>query len=105
MKIIFARTGKFSFDPLRGPVQNCIKAEEADIDEEHAAQLIESGWAIRLEDEIQYFWQHPDFDPDALDSKDRLKRFTRDRFGVDLDKRKSVQNMIKAIREIIENDR
>ena len=124
MKIMFLKSGKFSIDSVYGPVINCVEGKEIDIGENDAEVLLLSGWACRKDEvedeeestfeeaerneEVKHFiipWESKDWDINSIRAKDDLDLFSIKVFETSIDRRKSVRNIIKELKEKIEYDR
>lgn len=129
MEIVFTKTGKFSCHPVHGPVIDCVEGETVDLPDEHALILLDDEWADEVdapvgrqrgsethdepdetddgddqddEDVLVPPWAEEDWDPGSDDAKDKLEAFA-DECGIDINKRKSVKNIIKAIKEAFDD--
>lgn len=117
--IVYLKSGKFSIHPARGPVLVCKKDLVADVPSEHADVLDNYGWAKILETEEEIIddegkdddgdkvdivppWEQENWDPEADDAKDMLEAYGLEVFGVDVNKRKSIDNLIVELKELKE---
>lgn len=114
MKIVFLKSGKFSIDSIYGPVINCVEGKEIDIGEDDAEALLLFGWACRkdeVEDEgestfeeaeviLEKPWERSDWDPKSPTAKDDLDYYSIRKHGISIDKRKKVERLITALKEI-----
>ena len=132
MKVVFLKTGNFSIDPVHGPVVSCIENEIADLPDKHAVVLIDYDWAepsyeedepenskeVKEEDDSEETesehddinkmptppWEEDDWDEEADDAKERLLAYADEHMDLEINKRKSVKNVIKAIEEALDDD-
>lgn len=107
MKVIFLKNGKFALHPARGPVIICREGETMDLPDANAERLIEVEWAKEAEvEETEQGanpvapWLADDWDPEADDVKDVLEAYGIAVFAVDINKRKSVKNLIAELEEL-----
>lgn len=109
MNIIFLKTGRLAIHPARGPFVACKAGKSADLTEHYAERFIEAGWAKVAEEVVDVVapvvipsppWLAPWWDPKADDAKDKLETFGIEVHGVDIDRRKSVKNIIKVLEEL-----
>lgn len=129
MLIKFLKRGAFSVNPVFGPIIQCIKNEEADLPDNHALRLIKYKWAEAVADAIDASteqepepvetidteiednatpalstigapWEVSDWNPKAKDAKSILEQYGKTYFGIDVDRRKSVANIIKQLKKV-----
>lgn len=128
MLIKFLKRGLFSIDPVHGPVVKCAIGSEDDLPDKHALTLLEYGWAEAVSEAIDVSeeqtpepvetvaiesdydatpalstigapWDMSDWDTKAKDAKAILEQYGKDHFGIDIDRRKSVKNIIKQLKQ------
>lgn len=97
MQIVFTKNGKFSFDPINGPIIECVKSKYKNIDDVKADILIKAGWAREYFEELPP-WLLNDWDAKSPDAKDRLNKYAKKKYNRGVDRRKSVLSIIKHIK-------
>lgn len=99
MQIVFTKNGKFSFNPINGPIQICEKSKYANLKEDYAKMLIDAGWAREYFEEKEP-WLLPDWDAEAEDAKERLNEYAKKKYGKSIDKRRLVRTIINSIKRM-----
>ena len=109
MKVLIIKSGKFSFNPVTGPVYDCVDNTVVDLPDDYANQLLSAKWAKNMKsvkEEEKPPWKREDWDSSAPDAKQKLIDFAFDLFGEPLDKRRAVSTLIRDIKRLIkQNDR
>lgn len=99
MQVVFSKTGKYSIDPVHGPVIECVRHEYTNLPEPHAKMLIRDGWA-REYFELKAPWLEKDWESSADDAKVKLDEYVKSKYGTSIDKRKSVRQLITIIKKM-----
>lgn len=109
MKIIFKKTGRFSINPVNGPIIECKRGATIELPDDQGKQLVNSDWAetqASIREKEKPPWKRKNWNSDDSDAKQQLIDYCQDLFEVSLDKRRAVSTLIKDIRKLIkENDR
>lgn len=110
MKVLFLRSDRWDVG-LGGPYVEGVEGEEATLPEDQALKLY--GWgAVKLvektdddsDDQTDDETDDDSDDPFGINdmTKDQLEEFAKKEFDVDLDKRKSKDDLRAAVSELIE---
>lgn len=119
MKVKILKYGNFAFHPVTGPYHFCIVGDVVDLPNVQAEKLIKFGWAEPVKPVVEVKkkepppvieeaekigrppWTVKGWDPNAPDAKQKLSAFCEDVYEESLDKRKSVQSLIKDTKKLI----
>ena len=99
MKIKYLKTGNYAFSPTTGPVQFCLAGHMDELPKQYAEMLIADKWAY-VPESVLPPWKKSGWIADAENAKDILEDYVRKEYDLPLDKRRSVQNMIKYIKKM-----
>lgn len=99
MKITYLKSGKYSFNPVNGPVITCLKGHSDEMPENSAKQLIADKWAEPF-DNVVPPWESDDWDSNSPNAKDLLEKYSLQKYKLNIDKRKTIPNIIKSIKKV-----